>query len=515
MVGQKGLARHGHTLRQYVDHRLECDHRESLIAMLPGTHLNYHAYPLGGRVPPQPVQELTHCRHRSIVRASPPRALFLRRLDEVPQETDTPRAMEKFRIRGGRRLKGEVRISGAKNAALPCLAATLLTSEPVDLYGLPRVRDIITMEKVLAALGESCEQHDGVTRAIAGRGGAFHAPYELVRTMRASVLVLGPLLARRRRARVALPGGCAIGARPVDFHLQALARLGADLRVESGDVVAEAPHGLRGAEIEFPRITVTGTENLLMAAALARGRTILRNCALEPEVTDLAEMLTSMGGRIVGTGTPTIEVEGVDGLCGAAHTVIPDRIEAGTYLIAAVLAGAGVKISGCRPDHLGALLAVLCKVGVNLSVLADTIEVSEQSAPLLAASLVTAEYPGFATDLQAQFLTLATQAEGMSAITEAIFENRFQHILELKRLGASIEVDGRTARVHGPTLLDGATVMASDLRASASLVLAGLVANGDTVVDRIYHLDRGYEAMEIKLNGLGAEIERFNPGPYL
>ena len=423
--------------------------------------------------------------------------------------------MEKFRIRGGRRLRGEVRISGAKNAALPCLAATLLTSEPVDLYGLPRVRDIITMEKVLAALGESCEQHDGVTRAIAGRGDAFHAPYELVRTMRASVLVLGPLLARWRRARVALPGGCAIGARPVDFHLQALARLGADLRVESGDVVGEAPQGLRGAEIDFPRVTVTGTENLLMAAALARGRTILRNCALEPEVTDLAQLLTAMGARIVGIATSTIEVEGVDALRGAAHTIVPDRIEAGTYVIAAVLAGAGVKISGCRPDQLGALLAVLREVGVSLSVLADTIEVPEQAVPPRAASLVTAEYPGFATDLKAQFLTLATQAEGTSAITEAIFENRFQHVLELKRLGASIEVEGRTAQVHGPTPLDGAAVMASDLRASASLVLAGLVAKGDTVVDRIYHLDRGYEAMEIKLNGLGAEIERFNPGPYL
>jgi len=423
--------------------------------------------------------------------------------------------MDKFRIRGGRRLRGEVAVSGAKNAALPCLAATLLTPEPVDLHRLPRVRDIITMEKVLEALGESCEQHEGFTRAVSGRGEAFHAPYELVRTMRASVLVLGPLLARRHQARVALPGGCAIGARPVDFHLHALARLGADLRVEGGDVVAEVSHGLRGAEIEFPRITVTGTENLVMAATLARGRTVLKNCALEPEVADLARLLTSMGARISGAGMPTIEIDGVEGLGGAVHTVMPDRIEAGTYLIAAVLVGAGVTVSHCRPDHLGALLAALGEAGVTFSVLEQAIEVPEQRSSPRAVSLVTAEYPGFATDLQAQFLTLATQAEGTSTVTEAIFENRFQHVLELKRLGASIEVDARTARVHGPTPLDGATVMASDLRASASLVLAGLVARGETVVDRIYHLDRGYEAMEVKLQALGAEIERFNPGPYL
>jgi UDP-N-acetylglucosamine 1-carboxyvinyltransferase len=423
--------------------------------------------------------------------------------------------MEKFRIRGGRPLAGEVRVSGAKNAALPCLAATLLTSEPVELHALPRVRDIVTMERVLAALGESCERANGTTRVVAGRGEAHHAPYELVRTMRASVLVLGPLLARRRRARVALPGGCAIGARPVDFHLEALARLGADLRVESGDVVAEAPGGLRGAEIEFPRITVTGTENLLMAAALARGRTVLRNCALEPEVEDLAAMLAGMGAHIAGVGSPTLEVEGVEALDGTAHTVIPDRIEAGTYVIAAVLAGAGVTVTGCRPAHLRALLDVLAQAGVACEVAADAITVPAPTAPPRAVTVATAEYPGFATDLQAQLLALATRSEGTSEITEAIFENRFQHVLELKRMGAAIEVSGRTARVHGPTPLDGTTVMASDLRASATLVLAGLVARGETVVDRIYHLDRGYEAMEVKLNALGAEIERFNPGPYL
>lgn len=423
--------------------------------------------------------------------------------------------MEKFRIQGGRKLRGEVRISGSKNATLPCLAATLLTAEPVTLEGLPRVRDTVTMEKVLAALGESCQHSEGATTAVAGTSGAHHAPYELVRTMRASVLVLGPLLARRRRARVALPGGCAIGARPIDFHLNALERLGAELRLESGDVIAEAPHGLRGAEITFPRITVTGTENLLMTAALARGRTVLHNCALEPEVDDLARMLTAMGAPIAGVGTATLEVEGVRELHGVRHRVIPDRIEAGTYIIAAALAGDGVTVAGCRPDHLAALLAAIGEAGITFTVHADAVAVPAQPDPPRAVSIITAEYPGFATDLQAQLMALMTQARGTSGITEAIFENRFQHVLELKRLGAAIEVDGRTAHVRGPTRLDGTTVMASDLRASAALVLAGLVARGTTVVDRIYHLDRGYEAMEIKLNALGAAIERFNPGPYL
>ncbi|HUK13242.1 MAG TPA: UDP-N-acetylglucosamine 1-carboxyvinyltransferase [Thermoanaerobaculaceae bacterium] len=423
--------------------------------------------------------------------------------------------MEKFRIRGGLPLRGEVHVSGSKNASLPCLAATLLTRQPVVLEGLPRVRDIVTMERVLAALGESCVHEGGATTVVAGDGTSHHAPYVLVRTMRASVLVLGPLLARRGRARVALPGGCAIGARPIDFHLQALARLGAELGVERGDVVAEAPHGLRGAEIDFPRVTVTGTENLLMAAALARGRTVLRNCACEPEVEDLARLLRAMGAQIDGVGTATLEVEGRGELGGAVHRVIPDRIEAGTYLIAAALAGDGVTVSGCRQDHLGALLDALRAAGVPLEVEPQRVGVPHRPASLRAVSLATAEYPGYATDLQAQLLALMTQAEGTSAITEAIFENRFQHVLELKRLGAAIEVEGNLARVSGRTALQGATVMASDLRASAALVLAGLVAGGETVVDRIYHLDRGYEAMEVKLNALGAAIERFNPGPYV
>lgn len=423
--------------------------------------------------------------------------------------------MEKFRIFGGYRLSGTVTVSGAKNAALPCLAATLLTREPVRLSGLPRVRDILTMEKVLRTLGEHCQHDNGTTTVVMGQATATHAPYELVRTMRASVLVLGPLLASRRQARVALPGGCAIGARPIDFHLSALARLGADIRVEHGDVVAEAPRGLFGAEIAFPRVTVTGTENLLMAATLARGRTVLSGCAREPEVVDLAAMLTLMGARISGAGTDVIEVEGVDQLTGCSHTVIPDRIEAGTYLLAALMVGDGVRIEGCIPEHLSAVLEVLDAAGAKVEVQPQALVVPRQQAPLRAFTVSTQEYPGFPTDLQAQAMALATQAEGRSEIVENIFENRFQHVLELKRLGADISVEGRKAVVRGPTKLQGTTVMASDLRASAALVLAGLAAEGETVVDRIYHLDRGYETMEVKLSQLGARIERFNPGPFL
>jgi UDP-N-acetylglucosamine 1-carboxyvinyltransferase len=422
--------------------------------------------------------------------------------------------MEKFRISGGRRLRGEVRVSGAKNAALPCLAATLLTAEPVTVANLPRVRDIVTMEKVLAALGESCAHADGRTTVVAGEGASFHAPYELVRTMRASVLALGPLLARRRRARVALPGGCAIGARPVDLHLEGLTRLGAELQIVHGDVVAEALHGLRGADYSFPRVTVTGTENLLMAATLARGRTVLRNCAREPEVGDLARLLAAMGARIDGIDTDALTIDGVPALRGASHEVIPDRIEAGTYVVVAVLAGDGVRVSGCVPAHLKALLELLGAAGARLDLERDAVVVPVQPAKVRAVSVTTAEFPGFATDLQAQVMALMTQAEGECTITEAIFENRFQHVLELNRLGARIEVAGNTARVHGPVALEGTTVMASDLRASAALVLAALVARGETIVDRIYHLDRGYETMEVKLNALGATVERFNPGPY-
>lgn len=423
--------------------------------------------------------------------------------------------MEKFRIFGGARLAGTVTVSGAKNAALPCLAASLLTREPVKLLNLPRVRDILTMEKVLSTLGEHCAHHNGTTTVVMGQATATHAPYELVRTMRASVLVLGPLLAVRRQARVALPGGCAIGARPIDFHLEALARLGAHIRVERGDVVAEAPRGLFGAEIRFPRVTVTGTENLLMAATLARGKTVLRGCAREPEVVDLATMLAAMGAQISGAGTDTIEVEGVEELAGCTHAVIPDRIEAGTYLIAALMVGDGVRIEGCRPHHLAAVLDVLLAAGARIEAEPHALVIPRQERPLSGFAVATQEYPGFPTDLQAQAMALATQAEGCSEIVENIFENRFQHVLELKRLGADIAVDGHRAVVQGPRRLQGTTVMASDLRASAALVLAGLVAEGETVVDRIYHLDRGYEAMEVKLSRLGARIERFNPGPFL
>jgi UDP-N-acetylglucosamine 1-carboxyvinyltransferase len=421
--------------------------------------------------------------------------------------------VEKFRIFGGRRLAGTVRISGSKNAALPCLAASLLTREPVKLLGLPRVRDILTMEKVLEVLGEHCSHENGTTTVVVGQATATHAPYELVRTMRASVLVLGPLLAMRRQARVALPGGCAIGARPIDFHLQALTALGARIRLERGDVVAEAPDGLVGTEITFPRVTVTGTENLLMAATLARGRTVLRHCAREPEVVDLAAMLTRMGARITGAGSDTIEVEGVAELGGCTHTVIPDRIEAGTYLMAALLVGDGVRLANCVPRHLSKVLDLLREAGARLEIGEDTIFVPRQRE-LSGFSLTTEEYPGFPTDLQAQAMALATQATGVSSIVESIFENRMQHVLELKRLGADIAVEGNRATVRGPTRLQGTTVMASDLRASAALVLAGLAAEGETVVDRIYHLDRGYEAMERKLAPLGARIERFNPGPF-
>lgn len=371
------------------------------------------------------------------------------------------------------------------------------------------------MEKVLAVLGEQVTYNHGKTVVIMGEANNTVAPYELVRTMRASVLVLGPLLAARRKARVALPGGCAIGARPIDFHLEALSKLGAEIRLDRGDVVAEAPFGLQGTDITFPRITVTGTENLLMAATLARGKTLLRNCAQEPEVVDLAHMLMSMGAKISGAGTAVIEVEGTRELGGCQHHIIPDRIEAGTYLMAALLVGQGVEVRGCVPAHLQVVVDLLLAAGAKLEVHEDSIRIPPQEGSLSGFHVVTQEYPGFPTDLQAQAVALATQTSGQSVVEETIFENRFQHVLELKRLGANIKVDGRKATIFGPTRLQGTTVMASDLRASAALVLAALVAEGETIVDRIYHLDRGYEAMEVKLRALGASIERFNPGPFM
>ncbi len=417
--------------------------------------------------------------------------------------------MDRFLIEGGARLAGEIPVSGAKNSALPALAACLLTSEPVVLHRIPRVRDIRTMERLLAHAGAKVERTGGgVLRVSASAIERAEAPYDVVKTMRASSLVLGPLLARAGRARVSLPGGCAIGARPINLHLGGLEQLGASVRQEHGYIEAEAPGGLRGAAVRFDRITVTGTEDLLMAAALARGETLLENAAREPEVVDLAGLLTAMGARIEGAGTPTIRVHGVERLHGAEHAVIPDRIEAGTFLIAGAITGGDLTVTGCRPDHLTALVVKLRQAGVEvLEAGADALRV-RPAGGLRAADVTTEEHPGFATDLQAQYMALMTQAEGISFITETIFENRFMHALELVRMGASIRLEGRQAIVAGRRDLSGAAVIASDLRASASLVLAALVARGETVIDRVYHIDRGYEKIEEKLSRVGARIRR-------
>ena len=418
--------------------------------------------------------------------------------------------MDKLVIRGGEPLLGTVRISGAKNAALPCIAAALLTDEPVILENIPQVRDIETTRKLLAAMGAEVEL---------GYGRAQHrttihcktlsspeASYELVKTMRASTLVLGPLVARCGRARVSMPGGCAIGARPIDLHLKGLESLGATITQEHGYVEATADR-LKGAEIIFDKITVTGTEDLLMAATLAEGETVLRNCAQEPEVADLAALLNKMGAKIEGAGTSTIRVQGVTQLHGAKHRIIPDRIEAGTFIVAAAMTGGDLNVSSCDPSHLGALLRKLEETGVRTRTTGDTVRVLGDG-PLNATDMATEEYPGFPTDMQAQFMALATQAEGTSVITENIFENRFMHALELVRMGANIKIEGRRAVVRGKTPLSAAAVLASDLRASASLVLAALVADGETIIDRVYHLDRGYEHLEEKLRGVGAQIRR-------
>lgn len=428
--------------------------------------------------------------------------------------------MDKFRIHGPCRLAGRVAASGAKNAALPALAATLLTDQPVHLGRIPRVRDIHTLGKLLDHLGKSCERVNGLATVSRDgpEGSADDAPYDLVKTMRASVLVLGPLLARRGHARVSLPGGCAIGVRPIDQHLAGLAALGADIRLEHGYVEAEAQR-LVGTRFRFEVATVGGTENLLMAASLARGTTVLENCACEPEIGDLARLLGAMGARIEGAGTPTITIEGVDELGGARHQVIPDRIEGGTYLVAAALTGGDVTLEHTEPADLAPLLEKLAEMGVRVETGeldgdereegGKTIRV-QRDGELTAIDLETAPHPGFPTDLQAQLMVLTTQAKGESTIRETVFENRFQHVPELARMGAEIEIEGNHARVHGPTPLAGASVMATDLRASASLVLAGLAAEGKTIVDRIYHLDRGYERMESKLQTLGARVERIS-----
>jgi UDP-N-acetylglucosamine 1-carboxyvinyltransferase len=415
--------------------------------------------------------------------------------------------MDKFVIKGGAPLEGQVATSGAKNSALPALAACLLTSEPVKLLHIPRVRDIRTMEKLLNHTGAKVEIRGGQVVVSAGEIARPEAPYDLVKTMRASSLVLGPLVARTGRARVSMPGGCAIGARPINLHVGALELLGAEVTQSHGYVEAAAPGGLRGATITFDRITVTGTEDVLMAAVLARGETIIENAAREPEVGDLAELLVKMGAHIEGAGTSTIRVQGVDRLHGATHTIIPDRIEAGTFLCAGAITSGEVVVTGCVPEHLRALIVKLQQAGTTVhEESSDSVRI--RGGKLRAVDVTTEEYPGFATDLQAQYMSVMTQAEGISFITETIFENRFMHALELMRLGANIRIEGRQAVVAGRTELTGSPVIASDLRASASLVLAALVAKGETVIDRVYHIDRGYEKIETKLARLGASIQR-------
>jgi UDP-N-acetylglucosamine 1-carboxyvinyltransferase len=416
--------------------------------------------------------------------------------------------MDKFRIEGGRPLEGEIAISGAKNSALPALAACLLTEEPVKLNRIPPVRDIRTMEQLLEYAGAVVEPEGGSVTVRAARLDRPEAPYELVKTMRASSLVLGPLVARTGCARVSMPGGCAIGARPINLHVAALEHLGAKIHQSHGYVEAQAPSGLQGALVHFDRITVTGTEDVLMAAVLARGETVIRNAAREPEVEDLAALLNKMGARVEGAGSSTIRVEGVSRLHGAEHTIIADRIEAGTFLIAGAITQGDLVVSGCVPEHVDALAAKLRQAGVEISLVRPgALRVRAAGRPR-SIDISTEEYPGFATDLQAQYLALMTLGQGISFITETIFENRFMHTQELARMGANIRVEGRQAVVAGIAGLTGAQVIASDLRASASLVLAGLVARGETVVDRVYHIDRGYERIEEKLARAGARIER-------
>ena len=421
--------------------------------------------------------------------------------------------MDKLLIRGGRPLEGEVSISGAKNAALPELCAALLTSDPVTLTNVPHLQDVVTCLKLLRNMGVAATrdaQEPGTVHVDAARLSALEAPYELVKTMRAAILVLGPLLARFGQAKVSLPGGCAIGSRPVDQHIKGLQALGATITVEHGYIVATAKR-LCGARITTDMVTVTGTENLLMAATLAQGETVLENAAQEPEIPDLAKMLIAMGAHIEGHGTRRIVIQGVDALHGLAranaHCIVPDRVEAGTFLCAVAATGGNVLLRGARAEHLDAVIDKLREAGAALEVDDDWIRVRGPVRPN-AVSFRTSEYPAFPTDMQAQFMVLNCIALGASTVTETIFENRFMHVNELLRLGAKIQIDGRTASVQGVPRLSGATVLATDLRASASLVIAGLVAQGETVVDRIYHLDRGYDRMETKLRGLGADIER-------
>ncbi len=419
--------------------------------------------------------------------------------------------MDKFLIRGGVPLKGKIEISGAKNSALPCLAATLLSAETVTLHNVPYVKDLITQRRLLEDLGATVLTPELRTQKITAKNiETFEAPYELVKTMRASVLALGPLLARFGQAKVSLPGGCAIGTRPIDLHLKAFEQLGAIVSLESGDVVARAPKGrLIGASVSFEKVTVTGTENVMMAAALARGKTTIHNAAREPEIEDLAELLNKMGARIKGAGTSKIEIEGVENLGAAEHTIIPDRIETGTFIVAAAITNGELEIKNCEPIHLTAAIGKMREAGVEIDELnPSTLRVKCSGKGLHSKDVTTHPHPEFPTDMQAQYMALMTQTEGTSNITETIFENRFMHASELIRLGADIHFAGNTATVRGKTDLMGAPVQASDLRASASLVLAALAATGETTIDRVYHIDRGYENIVRKLSSVGANIER-------
>jgi UDP-N-acetylglucosamine 1-carboxyvinyltransferase len=419
--------------------------------------------------------------------------------------------MDKYVIRGGNPLLGTIRVSGAKNSALPCMAAAILTEDEVVLENIPQVRDIETERKLLVSMGAEVEL---------GYGRAQHrttiscrvlsdpvAKYEIVKTMRASSLVLGPLVARTGLARVAMPGGCAIGGRPIDLHIKGLETMGATISYEHGYIEARAER-LKGAHINFDKITVTGTEDILMAAVLAEGETVLENCAREPEVTDLAALLTAMGAKIEGAGTSVIRVQGVEKLHGARHRINPDRIEAGTFLVAGAITGGDLVVANCNPAHLSAVIGKLEEAGARIDMIGkDSIRVRSEG-DLKAADVSTEEYPGFPTDMQAQYMALATQADGTSVVTENIFENRFMHVQELVRMGANIKVDGRSATIRGKAPLSATAVMCSDLRASASLVLAALVADGESILDRVYHMDRGYEHIEEKLRGVGAQIRR-------
>jgi UDP-N-acetylglucosamine 1-carboxyvinyltransferase len=423
--------------------------------------------------------------------------------------------MDKFVVRGGNPLLGTIKVSGAKNSALPCMAAAILTEDEVVLENIPQVQDIETERKLLVSMGGEVQlgygraQHR--THIKCGVLSDPVAKYEIVKTMRASSLVLGPLIARTGMARVAMPGGCAIGGRPIDLHLKALEAMGATISQDHGYLEARSPNNgdspLKGAHIVFDKITVTGTEDILMAAVLADGETLLENCAREPEVTDLAALLIEMGAKIEGAGTSNIKVKGVAKLHGARHRINPDRIEAGTFLLAGAITGGDLNVDCCEPKHLGALIAKLEACGVRIEVGTDHVRV-RSGGELKAADMSTEEYPGFPTDMQAQYMALATQCEGTSTITENIFENRFMHVQELNRMGANITVQGRTATVRGKTEMQSAAVMCSDLRASASLVLAALVADGESILDRVYHMDRGYERIEEKLRGVGAQIRR-------